>query len=44
MSMLDEDIDKFRKVTKMILIFLGDQARGFFLQSGLPTAVLGQIW
>ncbi|XP_078322482.1 intersectin-1-like isoform X4 [Crassostrea virginica] len=22
----------------------GDQARGFFLQSGLPTAVLGQIW
>uniref|UniRef100_K1R037 Intersectin-1 n=1 Tax=Magallana gigas TaxID=29159 RepID=K1R037_MAGGI len=22
----------------------GEQARGFFLQSGLPTAVLGQIW
>ncbi|XP_041351400.1 intersectin-1-like isoform X2 [Gigantopelta aegis] len=22
----------------------GEQARGFFLQSGLPTSVLGQIW
>ncbi|KAJ8314820.1 hypothetical protein KUTeg_006970 [Tegillarca granosa] len=22
----------------------GEQARGFFMQSGLPTAVLGQIW
>ncbi|XP_069137912.1 intersectin-1-like isoform X1 [Argopecten irradians] len=22
----------------------GDQAKGFFMQSGLPTAILGQIW
>lgn len=22
----------------------GEQARGFFMQSGLPTAILGQIW
>jgi len=25
-------------------LITGEQARGFFMQSGLPTNVLGQIW
>lgn len=35
-----------KMLDKLILctIFTGEQAKGFFMQSGLPTPMLGQIW
>ncbi|XP_052830492.1 intersectin-1-like [Octopus bimaculoides] len=32
------------KTKSYVFYFSGEQAKGFFMQSGLPTAVLGQIW
>lgn len=36
--------DQFRSLNPNNGIVTGDQAKGFFLQSQLPPAILGQIW
>lgn len=36
--------DQFRTLRPVNGIVTGDQAKGFFLQSQLPPAILGQIW
>lgn len=37
-------VEQFRSLNPLNEIVTGQQARGFFLQSQLPPAVLGEIW
>lgn len=36
--------EQFKALNPVNEIITGQQARGFFLQSQLPPAVLGEIW
>lgn len=37
-------VDQFKSLKPQNDFITGQQARGFFLQSQLPPAVLGEIW
>lgn len=37
-------IEQFKSLKPINEVVTGQQARGFFLQSQLPPAVLGEIW
>lgn len=37
-------VEQFKTLNPLNEIVTGQQARGFFLQSQLPPAVLGEIW
>lgn len=37
-------LEQFKALKPINDIITGQQARGFFLQSQLPPAVLGEIW
>lgn len=37
-------VEQFKSLNPLNEVVTGQQARGFFLQSQLPPAILGEIW